>query len=81
MYPLYALLVVVAVCLATGTAAAQIPEVVKIGGIFEVSGSWSSEGEQAKTAAEFAIGDFNEYLRSLGAGWSIDIMRNWSVRQ
>lgn len=73
MYQLYALLVVVAVCLATGTAAAQIPEMVKIGGIFEVSGSWSSEGEQAKTAAEFAIDDFNEYLRSLGAGWSMSM--------
>ena len=74
MYPLlYTLSAVMVVGLATCTAAAQIPEEVKIGGIFEVSGSWSSEGEQAKTAAEFAIDDFNEYLRGMGAGWSMSM--------
>ncbi len=75
MHPLlYALSAVVAVGLATCTAAAQVPEEVKIGGIFEVSGSWSSEGEQAKTAAEFAIDDFNEYLRGMGAHWSMSML-------
>ena len=69
MHVLYAIPVIMVVSLAMGVAAADIPEEVKIGGIFEVSGSWSSEGEQAKTAAEFAIADLNEYLGSLGADW------------
>ena len=60
-------------CLVPGVAAAQMPDNVKIGGIFEVSGSWSSEGEQAKTAAEFAIEDFNGYLREMGAGWTMSM--------
>lgn len=71
---MYVLPVALAVaCLVPGVAAAQIPDEVKIGGIFEVSGSWSSEGEQAKTAAEFAIEDFNGYLRGIGAGWSMSM--------
>lgn len=72
-YVLPVALAVAAACLVPGVAAAQIPDEVKIGGIFEVSGSWSSEGEQAKTAAEFAIEDFNGYLRGIGAGWSMSM--------
>ena len=72
-YVLPVALAVAAACLVPGIAAAQIPDEVKIGGIFEVSGSWSSEGEQAKTAAEFAIEDFNGYLRDIGAGWSMSM--------
>ena len=70
----------------TGVASAHegIPEVVKIGGVFDVSGEWSLDGEEAKSAAELAIKDFNKYLVAIGAGWSMtmqveDAQANQSV--
>lgn len=67
------LLLVVAAGLAAGSASAEIPEEVKIGGVFELTGTWPSEGGQAKTATELAIGDFNEYLEALGADWTMSL--------
>lgn len=56
----------------TGTAAAEIPEVVNIGGVFDITG-WAPEGEEAKFAAEVAVEDFNAYLEALGADWSMKL--------
>lgn len=56
----------IAMLLATGVAHA---EDVIIGGVFNISG-WA-EGEKSKTAAEFAVADFNEYLDMIGADWSL----------
>lgn len=67
------LLLVVAAGLAAGSASAEIPEEVKIGGVFELTGTWPSEGGQAKTATELAISDFNEYLDALGADWTMSL--------
>ena len=56
----------------TGVASAHsedIPDVVRVGGVFDVSGEWSLEGEEAKSAAELAVEDFNEYLAAIGADW------------
>lgn len=72
MKPLY-LLLVVAAGLTAGCASAEIPSDVRIGGVFELTGTWPSEGGQAKTAAEFAVSDFNEYLADLGADWSMSM--------
>lgn len=56
----------------TGTAAAEIPEVVQIGGVFDITG-WAPEGEEAKFAAEIAVEDFNAYLEAIDAGWSMTL--------
>ena len=72
----------------TGVASAHegIPDVVKIGGLFDISGDWSLEGEEAKSAAELAVDDFNEYLAAIGADWTLemrveDAQANASVAQ
>ena len=70
MRPLY-LLLVAAAGLAAGGASAEVPPDVRIGGVFELTGTWPSEGGQAKTAAEFAVDDFNEYLAGVGANWTM----------
>lgn len=61
----------------TGVASAHsedIPEEVRIGGVFDISGEWSLEGEEARSAAELAVKDFNEYLAAIGADWTM-VMR------
>ena len=67
------LLLVAAAGLAAGSASAEIPEEVRIGGVFELTGTWPSEGGQAKTATEFAVRDFNGYLEALGAHWTMTL--------
>lgn len=60
----------------TGLASAhseEIPDVVKIGGLFDISGEWSLEGEEAKSVAELAVKDFNEYLAAIGADWTMEM--------
>ena len=67
---------VIAIGATTGAASAQsdgIPDEVLVGGVFDVSGNWSLEGEEAKAAAELAIEDFNEYLAAIGADWTISM--------
>ena len=49
----------------------EIPSQVVIGGVFDVTGNWSLEGEEGKSAAEQAVDDFNEYLAAIGAGWTM----------
>ena len=59
---------------AAGGAYAQsgeIPDQVVIGGVFDITGNWSLEGEEGKSAAELAVDDFNEYLVAIGAGWTM----------
>ena len=56
-----------------GLASAEIPDEVLIGGVFDISGSWSEEGSQSRTAALYAVDDFNMYLEDLGADWRMDI--------
>lgn len=51
------------------TTIAYAVEDVTIGGVFNISG-WA-EGEKSKTAAEFAVTDFNEYLDMIGADWNL----------
>lgn len=76
---------VIAIGATTGAASAQsdgtpeevpdgIPEEVLVGGVFDVSGNWSLEGEEAKAAAELAIEDFNEYLAAIGADWTMKML-------
>ena len=50
-----------------------IPDEVVIGGVFDVTGNWSQEGEEGKSAAEQAINDFNEYLATIGANWRMSM--------
>lgn len=61
------------IIVASGTAAvyADIPEEVKIGGIFDITGNWSQEGEEGKYVAEVAVADFNKYLESIDAHWRL----------
>lgn len=62
---------------ATGSASAQsggIPDQVVIGGVFDVTGNWSLEGEEGMSAAELAVDDFNEYLAAIGAGWTMTML-------
>lgn len=61
---------VAAIGATTGTAAADIPDVVQIGGVFDITG-WAPEGEEGKFAAEIAVEDFNAYLEAIGADWSM----------
>lgn len=63
----------VAIIGTAGTAAADIPETVTIGGIFDITG-WAPHGDEAKFAAEVAVQDFNDYLETIGAGWSINML-------
>ena len=51
-----------------GMVYAEIPEVVKIGGIFEYN--WA-EGAEGAAISEMAVEDFNAYLEDIGAGWSL----------
>ncbi|MCE2509123.1 MAG: ABC transporter substrate-binding protein [Nitrosopumilaceae archaeon] len=52
-----------------GAAYAEIPDEVVVGGVFDITGNWATEGEEGKTAAQLAILDFNEYLEDIGADW------------
>ena len=52
-----------------GLASAEIPEEVTIGGVFDITGSWSGEGSLSRTAAQHAVDDFNAYLEDLGVEW------------
>jgi ABC-type branched-subunit amino acid transport system substrate-binding protein len=69
MIVLYAVLAVAAAGIlpGAGLASAEIPEVVKIGGIFEYN--WA-EGAEGAYISEMAVDDFNAYLENIGAGWS-----------
>lgn len=51
-----------------GVASAEVPDVVKIGGIFEYS--WA-EGYEGAAISEIAVEDFNVYLDNIGADWSL----------
>ena len=51
-------------------ASAEIPEEVKIGGIFDKN--WA-EGDESSRIAEIAVDDFNEYLSAIGADWTLSI--------
>ena len=52
-----------------GAAYAEVPDEVVVGGVFDITGNWATEGEEGKTAAQLAILDFNEYLEDIGADW------------
>lgn len=68
--------IAVAAGISSGDAHAQsgeIPDEVVIGGVFDVTGNWSQEGEEGKSAAEQAVDDFNEYLATIGAGWRMSM--------
>lgn len=69
MNALYAVLAVAAAGMlpGAGLASAEIPEVVRIGGIFEYN--WA-EGAEGAVISEMAVEDFNAYLEDIGAGWS-----------
>lgn len=69
MNALYAVLAVAAAGMLSGVglASAEIPEVVRIGGIFEYN--WA-EGAEGAVISEMAVEEFNAYLEDIGAGWS-----------
>ena len=70
MNVLYAVLAVAAAGMLPGAAlaSAEIPEVVRIGGIFEYN--WA-EGAEGAVISEMAVEEFNAYLEDIGAGWSL----------
>ena len=72
MNVLYVVLAVAAAGMVSGAglASAEIPEVVKIGGIFEYN--WA-EGAEGAIISEMAVEDFNTYLENIGAGWSFHL--------
>ena len=63
-----------------GTITAQEPDdakdhrTVTIGGVFDITGSWSLVGDETKTAAEIAARDFNKFLHAVGADWRLNIL-------
>ena len=58
----YALvLVAIAAVGTTGSAAAELPETVNIGGIFTLN-TWQPYANEAAFVAELAVDDFNDYL-------------------
>lgn len=74
----HAALASLAVIMTAGVAASgayaqsgEIPDQVVIGGVFDITGNWSLEGEEGRSAAELAVDDFNEYLVAIGAGWTM----------
>lgn len=74
----HAALASLAVIMTAGAAASgayaqsgEIPDRVVIGGVFDITGNWSLEGEEGRSAAELAVDDFNEYLVAIGAGWTM----------
>ena len=56
-----------------GLASAEIPEEVILGGVFDLTGEWAEEGTLGKTAAQYAVDDFNIYLEALGEDWRMDM--------
>ena len=74
----HAALASLAVIMTAGAAAGgayaqsgEIPDQVVIGGVFDITGNWSLEGEEGRSAAELAVDDFNEYLAAIGADWTM----------
>lgn len=57
-----------------GVALAEIPEEVPVGGVFDITGSWSEEGSLSRTAAQHAVDDFNAYLVDIGAEWQMKLL-------
>ena len=57
-----------------GVALAEIPEEVTVGGVFDITGSWSEEGSMSRTAAQHAVDDFNAYLVDIGAEWQMKLL-------
>lgn len=55
-------------------ASAEIPEEVLVGGVFDITGSWSEEGSMSRIAAQHAVDDFNAYLVDLGAEWQMTML-------
>ncbi len=72
MSVLYAVLAVAAAGIlpSAGLVYAEIPEVVKIGGIFEYN--WA-EGAEGAAISDMAVEDFNAYLEDIGADWSLHL--------
>lgn len=69
----YALVLVAIAAVGTsGSAAAELPETVKIGGVFTLN-TWQPTANEAAFIAERAVEDFNAYLADLGADWSLDL--------
>lgn len=69
MYIPGCMLLIAVLSLFMGASVAYADDTVTIGGVFNISG-WA-EGEKSKTAAEFAVDDFNEYLDMIGADWNL----------
>lgn len=69
----YALVLVAIAAVGTsGSAAAELPETVDIGGVFTLN-TWQPYANEAAFVAEQAVEDFNAYLDALGADWSLDL--------
>ena len=69
MYTSSCMLLIATLSLFMGASVVYADDTVTIGGVFNISG-WA-EGEKSKTAAEFAVDDFNEYLDMIGADWNL----------
>ena len=50
----------------------HIPDVVTIGSLLPISGSFSNIGISHRSALELAVSDFNKYLESQGAHWQMN---------
>ena len=62
--------IAVGVLSGAGLASAEIPDEVKVGGIFDKN--WA-EGDESSRVIEIAVDDFNTYLQNIGADWSFSI--------
>ena len=62
--------VIVCIVASAGAAFGDVPETVRIGGIFDMD--WG-EGMQGVHLAEMAVDDFNAYLEYMGVDWSVSI--------
>lgn len=70
MNSIYAALTVAVLASMMGMASAEIPEEVKLGGIFDFD--WA-EGAEGAALAEIAVEEFNEYLNTIEADWTLSM--------
>lgn len=74
IFATFVAITIVSMMSGAGVALAEIPEEVTVGGVFDITGSWSEEGSLSRTATQHAVDDFNAYLVDLGAEWQMKLL-------
>src|SRR4051812_40118081 len=67
-----AVLVAFAACDDSGTGSDDT-RVVTLGGVFSLTGNWSTLGATSKAAMELAVADVNEYAEGRGIEFRVDV--------